>query len=258
MVSRTAIFAILFLALALLSSSGSAAQATEEEEAIAAKLPKNCDSQKEPKEFKISRKGAPPAAREIAESYGPLKGDLAEIIAGAPGVDLAFDTGLCGERDYEGECSGVKVEVTEYLLCNQPIEVQVVSHEPLNPVPEVNDRDVTGAVYAISGEPPLEIASPAEIARLMEIIRSRSRSNVAEIASRPLKLKDGSIVQSRSHKLFAQAVGDDGLRITLRGGGTMVFSGHARTGEFERFYNEELYPFLAGLARARGLPPPSR
>ncbi len=258
MVSARVIPLLCCLALATPWHCSTRAQTAFDEDSLAARLPKNCDSAKAPKPFNLPKSGPVPAAKEIAESYGSLKGELADLIASAPDVDFAFDTDLCDTRDYEGRCNGVTVQVTEYLLCGQPLEIEAAVRDPLNPVAGVNDGDASRAEYAISGEPPLAITTANDVAKLLTLLRTESANNTTEIASRPLKLKSGAIRPSQSHKLFIQAADEDGLYIYLRNGKVLAFHGHARTGEFEGFYNEALYPFLARLAAERGAAPPSR
>lgn len=238
--------------------SSATAQTPEDEDALAARLPKHCDSSKAPKQFNLPKSGPTPTAKEIAESYGPLKGELAELIASAPDVDFAFDTDLCDTRDYEGQCNGVTVEVTEYLLCGQPVEIEAAVRQPLNPVAGVKNDDVSRAEYRVSGEPPLAVSGADDIGKLIGLLSTQSANNTTEIACRPLKLKGGTLRPAESHMLFVQAADEDGLYIYLRGGKVLSFHGHARTGEFEGFYNEDIYPFLAGLAAERGVVLPSR
>jgi len=246
------------LALAAAWSCSAIAQTPFDEEALRTRLPKNCDFAKAPKPFKLPKKGPLPTAREIAESYGPLDGQLAELIASAPDVDFAFDTDLCDSRDYELPCGTVSVEVTEYLLCGQPIEIEAVPRKPLDPLAGVKDEEVDHAVYAIADEPPLAISGAGDVGKLVALLRAKSASNTVETASRPLKLKDGTVRPSESHDLSIQGEDSDGLTLYLRGGKVLAFRGHARTGEFEGFYNQALYPFLAQLANGHGASPPSR
>ncbi len=246
---KTAAFLLLLAAAAL-------GQAPPDEEAIRARLPKHCGHARARQAVRFSEKGPPPTALQVVQAYGPLEGPLAEVVAELGEVDLVFDTDLCEVREWEGVFSGVPVEVTEYLLCGEPVEVEVVRHFPADPLAGIEDGQVAAAVYAVRGQAELEVPSGPDLHELLALVRTRSLDNRAETATRALRLKDGTLRSAETSEAGPAPPADTGLTLRLANGSLLRFGGHARTGEFERFYNPEIYPFLARLCKKRGLSPP--
>lgn len=249
-----ALVALLFCGLALAGG----AQSPPDEATLRARLPQGCDKAKAPDPPKFRRSSPLPTARGIVEGYGSLGGPLADFLRANPEVDLVFDTELCERREWEETASGVAFEVVEYVLCGEVVEVELRHSAPVDPLAGLLDAGVAKATYSAPGTPPVVVAGPDDLKELLFLLRTRSLNNAVESATRPLRDTSGFVTRSEVSVSSPGADAASSLRITLKDGKERVLRGHARTGEFEGFYNGDLYPLLERLARRAGQPPPKQ
>jgi len=232
------------------------APAPEGDDALRARLPKDCDKHKAKDPPKIRRSDPLPSARSIVESYGSLGGPLADFLRSLGEVDLVFDTELCERREWDGTASGVEFEVVEYLLCGEVVEVELRHSAPVDPLAGLLDAGVARVTYSTPDAPPVVVTTPEDLKELLFLLHTRSLNNAVQDANRPLRDPSGFVRRSEVSESSPGAESPSELRLTLRDGKEKVFHGHARSGEFAGFSNTDLYPFLERLARRLGQAPP--
>lgn len=244
------------LALLLLGSLALSAQSPPlGEEGLRAKLPKGCGDGKQVNPPKTKRHDRLPTPQEIANSYGVLTGPLAAFLDEAGDTDLVFETDLCQKREWQDKASGIAFSVTEYLLCDEVIEVEVRHGAPVNPLAGLLDMAVAKAFYSWAGGE-LEISARDGVRDLLHLVRTQSRNNAVLSATRPRTGGDGKVLSSEATQSAPNEGLTTGLLLLLKDGKTRRFPGRARSGQFAGFANEAIYPLLCELAKAKGVAPP--
>jgi len=249
--TRTALALLFGCALPLWAQAPPA----EGDDALRARLPKDCDKHKAPDRPKVHKKDPTPTARSIAESYGVLVGPLADFLDSVGEVDLVFDTDLCERREWDDEASGVEIEVTEWLLCGEVLEVELQHRAPVDPIAGILDAGVARAVYA-AAEGPAVVVEGEELRDFLHLLRTRSRNSAVQTATRARLGSAGLLVPCELTESAPEAAETSGVTLVLRDGQERRFPGHARSGEFAGFSNPDLYPLLERVARRAGQTPP--
>lgn len=226
-----------------------------DEEAFRARLPKDCDKHKAPDRPKVHRKDAPPTAKSIVESYGLLTGPLADFLDSVGEVDLVFDTELCERREWDDEASQVEIEVTEWLLCGEVLEVELRHRAPVDPIAGLLDVGVAKGIYT-DGQGSAVVVEGEALRDLLHLLRTFSRNNAVQSATRARRGSGGHLVPCELSESAPGTSGTSGLTLVLRDGQERRFPGHARSGEFAGFSNADLYPLLERIARRAGQAPP--
>jgi hypothetical protein len=200
---------------------------------------------------------APLTAQQIADRYGPITGEVALVLESS---DLQILLSSAEIRTWQTGRAPEQATVTEYLVRGQPYKIVVKGKRGVDPLSRFSDDEIDYIEYGADkkglSEPGLgamKIDEPAELRRIIAVLRNRSRQEYEETAYRAYRTTGGySVVgvEVRGRSVGGHWQGFWGLCFHLKSGQAFYARKDSPSDAFEAsgmtpaFVNEELLELL--------------
>lgn len=209
------------------------------------------------KEIAPSVEEAPLTAQQIADRYGPIKGEVASLLESHDGIQQSMITGSAEKRTWQTGRGPEQATVTEYLVRGQPYKIVVKGKRRVDPLWRYRDDEIDYMEYGRDkkglSEPGLgamKIDEPAELRRVIAVLRNRSRQEYEETAYRTYITANGGWAGTIEGMLSGRSGIFCGLCLHLKSGLVLYMRDGLSQGAFEAsgmtpaFVNEDLLELL--------------